>query len=293
MHPALALERLGGVAHTSTLLTWTTRGQLAGAVRRGEITRMSRGRYALPGVEAAKGAAMRLSGVVSHDSAALLHGWEVARDPHRPAVVVPRSRRMRVTAKGVDVRRRDLEPHEIDGIKTSAHRTVIDCAKDLPFAQALSIADSALRHDAVCPDHLRTLAGRVSTNGRRSAQRVVAEMSGLAANPFESALRAIALDVLGLRVAPQVEIADDDVYIRPDLVDVERRIVLEGESYEFHGGRRALKRDCARYNTLTLMGWTVLRFAWEHVMLDPDYVRSALMAVVGHATPRREWAQTA
>ncbi len=38
---------------------------------------------------------------------------------------------------------RDLEEHEHDGVSTSKERTVIDCAKDLPFDRALAVADSA------------------------------------------------------------------------------------------------------------------------------------------------------
>ena len=262
-------------------------------MKRGQIVRLARGRYALPEAHEATVAAARISGVVSHASAALLHGWEVACRPERPAVIVPRGRRVRGTTTGIDLRHRNLEDHEIDAGRTSPHRTVIDCAKDLPFAQALSIADSALRHDAVDHGHLLRLADGLSTNGRRQAMRVAAEATARAANPFESVLRAIALDVPGLHVVPQVEIEDADVYIRPDLVDIERRMVLEADSYEFHGGRQALKRDCARYNTLTLMGWTVLRFAWEHVMLQPEYVRAVLMAAVGHTAPRRDWAHSA
>lgn len=64
---------------------------------------------------------------------------------------------------------------------------------------------------------------------------------------------------------------------------------------EFHGHRKALHTDCGRYNALVLRGWTVLRFSWEHVMLDPDYVADVLRAVVGlqagHAplTPNLDW----
>ena len=32
---------------------------------------------------------------------------------------------------------------------------------------------------------------------------------------------------------------------------------------------------------MVLRGWTVLRFAWEHVMFDPDYVRSCLVSLGG------------
>ena len=102
------------------------------------------------------------------------------------------------------------------------------------------------------------------------------EASGLAANPFESVLRAIALDVPGLDLRPQVVIAEGGWVGRPDLVDTERRLVVEAESFEFHGRRAALRRDCERYTALTLLGWTVLRFAWEHVMFEPAYVAECL-----------------
>ena len=59
------------------------------------------------------------------------------------------------------------------------------------------------------------------------------------------------------------------------------RIVLEADSFEWHGDRAALRRDARRYDLLVANGWTVLRFAWEDVMHDQDWVRSVLAAVVG------------
>ena len=57
-------------------------------------------------------------------------------------------------------------------------------------------------------------------------------------------------------------------------------MVLEADSFEWHGDRAALRRDAKRYNLLVVEGWLVLRFAWEDVMFDPDYVRQVLVAVV-------------
>lgn len=96
-------------------------------------------------------------------------------------------------------------------------------------------------------------------------------------NPFESVLRAIALGVPDLSVEPQVWIEGIG---RPDLVDVARRLVLEADSFEFHGRRAALTHDCERYNALVADGWRVLRFAWEHVMFQPAYVRGVLELAV-------------
>ncbi len=108
----------------------------------------------------------------------------------------------------------------------------------------------------------------------------MAEARAEAANPFESTLRAIALDVTGLRVQPQVLIRTGSAWIRPDLLDRELRLVLEADSFQWHGGRQQLARDARRYNDLVCEGWTVLRFSWEQVMFDPDSVRSMLVRAV-------------
>ena len=281
MHPIEALTRLGGVADLGTLLGVTSRKQLRTAVRQGLVLHAGHGSYALTTCDEALKAAARLAGTASHESAAALHRWELALPPERPAVLVPRNRKVeRARRFGVDLRWRDLEPHERDGFVTSQHRTVIDCARDLPITRALAVADSALRHHAVDHDHLLRLATALPSTGRTQALRVITQATPLAANPFESVLRGIALDVPGLDLRPQVWIVDRGFRGRPDLVDTERRLVVEAESFEFHGRRKELKRDCERYTALVIRGWTVIRFAWEHVMFEPDYVREALIAVV-------------
>jgi very-short-patch-repair endonuclease len=90
---------------------------------------------------------------------------------------------------------------------------------------------------------------------------------------------AIALDVPGIDVRPQVEITGRGFSVRPDLVDVERRLVVEADSFAWHGDRSSLRWDSQRYNNLVVRGWLVLRFAWEDVMHDPAYVRRTLTAV--------------
>ena len=281
MHPVVALTRLGGVGDLETLLRVTTRRRLRTALDRGEVVKAGHGSYALPGAEAGLKAAARLSGVASHGTAATIHRWEVLHQSERPAVIVPRNRKVKEHRRiGVDLRWRDLDAHEHDGRVTSPHRTVIDCARDLPFPEALAIADSALRHRDVDRHELERLALLLPSTGRNEAIKVVTNASPLAANPFESMLRAIALDVPGLDLQPQVWIEERGFRGRPDLVDRRRRIVVEAESFEFHGKRKALKRDCERYNALVIRGWIVVRFAWEHVMFDPDYVRDCLVMLV-------------
>ena len=67
---------------------------------------------------------------------------------------------------------------------------------------------------------------------------------------------------------------------RPDLVDRVLRLVIEADSFEFHGKRWFLTRDCERYNSFVMRGWLVIRFSWEHVMFEPEYVARVLRTMV-------------
>jgi very-short-patch-repair endonuclease len=278
MRPELALERLGGVAGTQRLLRLTTRASLRGALRAGLVVRTGRGRYALPGADEAVITAHRLSAVLVEDSAAQYHGWETKHRPVSPCVAVPRNRKVaRERRRGVRLRFVDLDPWEVSGLATSAGTTVMACATRMPFDEALAIADSALRHGNVTKPALIRRAEAMPDRYRARCLRVAHAADGRAANPFESVLRAIALDVVGLDVVPQLWV---DEIGRPDLVDQTLGLVIEADSFEFHGHRRALTHDCERYNAFVAGGHLVLRFAWEHVMHDPSYVRRVLQETV-------------
>jgi very-short-patch-repair endonuclease len=279
MKPEGVLFRLGGVADAKMLQRFTSRAKVRAALARGTIVRDARGRYSLPSASAALRAQSRLSAVVSHSSAAAVHGWEIKHPPARPIVTVPRNRKVTPERReGVDVRWHDLRPDEVlRGRVTSYGRTVMDCAKDMPFDEALAIADSALRHGHVTKAHLLQLAEAMPARHRARCLRVARAADGRAANPFESVLRAIALDVPGLEPEPQVVISGPGFSVRPDLVDERRRVVAEADSFEWHGTRSALRADCRRYNMLALHGWLVLRFSWEDVMFASDLVRRCLV----------------
>lgn len=281
------LTRFGGVATRRALVRATSRAAFDRAVRRGDIVKDAYGRYALPVADDALRAANRLSGVVSHRSAALHWGWEVKTVPERPDVTVRRKRHLAAHQAGdVDLHWYDVAPDAVVGLVTSREQTVVDCMRSLPFDEALAIADSALRHRCITKTRLVELADSIKGTGAPQARRVAREATHLAANPFESVLRAIGLDVPGLRLEPQVVIADKEGRGRADLVDRERRWVVEAESHSWHSKRGALRRDCRRYTKLVLLGWRVLRFAWEDVMFHPDYVRLCLEAAAAVA-PRQ------
>lgn len=89
-------------------------------------------------------------------------------------------------------------------------------------------------------------------------------------------LRAVVVRSGVLDVEPQVPVVTRTTTFRPDLVDVRRRVVVEADSWSFHGDHRAHGRDCVRHTALAVAGWVVLRFTWEQVMHSAPYVRAVL-----------------
>ncbi|WP_244931744.1 DUF559 domain-containing protein [Nocardioides sp. W7] len=274
------LVELGGVATRGSLIAATSRGEVDRALAAGGVVRLGRGRYALPAVEEAVAAAHRLTGVVSRLSAAQHWGWAVQTVPERPHVTVRSSRRLRPgQGDGVVLHYVDLGPDDVDGIATSKDRTLLDCLRTEPFDSALAVADSALRA-GFPPARLRAIGRDARGPGAPQVLAVARAADGRAANPFESVLRGIASRVPGLAVQPQISIRDPDFLGRPDLVDERLRVIMEADSFEWHGGRDALARDARRYNAFVVAGWLVLRFSWDDVMFHPLEVQTVIEAAV-------------
>lgn len=285
--PVVALTELGGAATRGQLLRSTSRRSLEKAVRHGLIAHVARDRYCLSESDDVA-IAHALSGVICLTSAALHHGWGVKHEPEQPHVSVGASRHIRPQQRRrARIHRFALSDDDIvNGNVTSKIATLTHCLRALPFDEALAIADSALRAGDL--HAVRAAAALARGTGARRIRTIAAQARADATNPFESVTRAIALTVEGLRVEPQRLITSVTPWARPDLVDVDLRIVIEADSFEWHGKREALVADAARYNRLVVDGWLVLRFSWEEVMFHPERARATMVAAVERACGRTE-----
>ena len=153
---------------------------------------------------------------------------------------------------------------------------MIDCARTYDRDAALSVADSALRSRLVTSDELAAAAARSPRTHHSKAVWIAEHASEHAANPFESVLRSIALDLPGLRVRPQGSVGKAG---RADLVDERLLIAIEADSWEHHGAPELFRRDVRRYTDFARLGWVVVRFVWEDVMHQQDRVRRHLEEV--------------
>ena len=159
----------------------------------------------------------------------------------------------------------------------SRAQTVVDCARTLPFDEALCVADSAMRDPRVTRDDLLAAVEQSPRSGRGKVRHVVESADEGAANAFESLVRAVAMEVDGLRLRTKVQVGSIGWV---DLADPALRIVVECDSWAFHSGEDLFRRDVRRYTDMVRRDWLVVRFVWEDARSDQDRIRAVLRDVV-------------
>lgn len=282
MDPVAALEGLGGYATRAGLIkAGVTRHAIYRALDSARIVRLRRGTYGLglpDGTMLLAAASTALGATVSHDSAAALWDLEMV---HQPATWVTVARdRSRATYPGVSVRRAAVDKTAVrHGLAvTTPLRTVLDCARVLSLADAVVIADSALRKGLVKIDELRSAATAV--NGRLAARvrRVAALADPRCGSVLESLLRVLLVEAGVSLDRTQWTIRDDEgLFVAVvDFAWLGARLIVEADGFEFHSERSDYRKDRRRANAYCRLDWRLLRFSWEDIRLDPDYVVEAV-----------------
>jgi hypothetical protein len=278
------------------LLSRTLRSQgyqheeLARMLRDGTLRRIRRGAYVhtvADGEQSVDAKHRRLvlatlpqlsaAAVVSHGSAALLHGlptWPEAT----ARVHVTRDRRTGARRRSVvEVHSAPLDPADIsvvDGLAvTSLTRTVLDLARTLPWEQAVAAGDRALAiglTQAELSDGLQRMQG---WQGIRSARRAVDFLDVRSESAGESVSR-VRIYEAGLPApVPQLEIFDSSgrFIARVDFGWPEQRTVGEFDGKTKYGellkpgqtSREAMIAEKQREDLLRDLGWQVVRWMWS------------------------------
>lgn len=265
--------------------------EIARLRRRGDWTALQRGAYVvgdLPTERRARHvlavratlAALRTPAVVSHASAAALHGlplWGVPLQrvhiTRHPPARSDEGARLRSHVARLDDE--DVVPVE-DLLVTDPARTVVDLARQLPFAPALAVADAALFAELTTAERLRsTLEAGARTRGSRAARRVVDAADGRSESVGESRSRAVLLQ-LGLPLPDlQVEVrrCDGAFLGRCDFCWRERRLLGEFDGLVKYGRRLrpsqdpadAVVREKLREDAMRDEGWGMTRWIWREL----------------------------
>ena len=235
--------------------------------------------------------------VVSHRSAALLHGLRVdGWGGERVEVTIGRGAFRE--AEGIVIHRAACAAAPEDrrvrhGVPvTSVARTLVDLATCLDEEPLAYLLDEAWRRQLAAPDWVERRLRQLGGNGRRGAgtlAKLLADCRRRGA-PLESALEVRLWRLLRRSRMPLPEPGYEfrDDYGPPGRIDfayADQHLAVEADSFEFHGDRAAFERDRVRVCRLAALGWRVMPVTWRQLDEQPKKVlgriREALEARAG------------
>jgi hypothetical protein len=239
---------------------------------------------AMTAVLSAKGSVL-----VSHVSAAYLHGFERGLEPMRVEITVPRYRRPRART-GIKVHESlafDLaEPAVRQGIPiTGVARTILDCAP--MFEKPIRLLDDALRRRIVTWDELWGcyLSHNVVGRNVRPFRTILLERDGNTPPGGDFAPRmADMLTGAGLPkpVFEYPVVVDGHEYYL-DLAWPDRMVAVECNDAGSHDTPRAFRRDPMKRNRCEAAGWVYLEFTWWDMVDNAAEVVALIAAALAQA----------
>jgi hypothetical protein len=181
----------------------------------------------------------------------------------------------------------DLVPEHItiiDGLRvTTVARTIVDLAAVLPTGRLARVLDDGLNRRKVEHGELCALFLRLRRRGKRGFRRLDALLEergdghALAESELEARFRALVFRA-GLPT-PEWQASPpwlSQLIGRFDAAYPAARLIVELDGRRWHGRDEAVDRDSRRDHEAVLHGWRVLRFTWQQVVFDPDYVVATL-----------------
>ena len=197
-------------------------------------------------------------------------------DPGLVEITVPRDSHGRATP-GTRLRRRDLSDDEVvehRGLRVTAPAlTVLEAAARSGGGPA--VMDSALQRSCLgLADLQRALVRNRGRHGAAAARKMLHAAAGGARSEAER------LVIQLLRAAgiggwyanyPVGRYVVDFAFPR-------QKVAIEVDGWAFHSDRQAFQNDRTRQNTLSLQGWTVLRFTWLDITAHPQRVLAEIRA---------------
>lgn len=302
----------GVVTRTDLLTSGMKRATLAAFIEKGDVVRLDRSRFALPGTDPGIIKAVSEGGTLTCMSALKLAGAAVLDDSlvhlRRPSCrrrgrewaegvtecsLPPRAKALvcdpttipldypKALAPHTDRRRRTPGPewpdHPLDGVDAALR---IACTNH-------SDEELAVVLDSVLYTRLRTRAelhALLDGHSKRTARLV-----GLANAGSESVLESVVrhrLTSRGIAVQTQVQIPGLG---RVDML-LGKSLLLETDGYAFHADRESFSQDRRRDRTAVALGYSVIRLTWEQLFSGWPQALADILAIVStrrHLRPPR------
>ncbi|HEY3672534.1 MAG TPA: type IV toxin-antitoxin system AbiEi family antitoxin domain-containing protein [Acidimicrobiia bacterium] len=217
--------------------------------------------------------------LVSHGAAGVLWGIDGVRAP-KLELWVPTPRNPRcdevIVHRGERLDRADRTTLGAIPITTPI-RTLIDVAGRLEDDPLLAAMESVFRRKLGTPERLAARLGALRDSGRPGAGRLAALLAARGrGGPLESVLEAKVWRLLTATALPrpvrQHWVTTPAGRYRLDFAWPERKLALECDGWEHHGGTVAFGKDRERLSELVSIGWRVLLITWQMGARQPRRV---------------------
>lgn len=287
-------RRNGGIFSTQEAVALgLSKATLGRRVSDGIFVRLAPGVLALPGTATRPDIEMRaalktLGAVVSHQTAARIHGLQPIEDSP-PNVTV--SHRGTHTFPGVIVHQSTdlLDEHvmEMSGMRvTTPPRTVVDLSKVYSARRLERIVENALIAGKVDLDDLVELTTALSRRGKVGIKRIRRVIENLTGNALsESELERLLIELIVNAGLPEPVKQFQAPWLkrlngRVDLAYPRYKILIEGDSRRWHGTFDAFESDRTRDNAAQIAGWIILRITWRMIQTEPSTVIQTVKAAL-------------
>jgi very-short-patch-repair endonuclease len=297
---ALAAAQHGLVTRADAVKCGLTAQQIGRRLASGEFQRMHENVYRIAGAPPSRRQALlaaclagdRLT-VASHRSAGELWGLAGVHGTQPEVLVVTRGR---PRLEGVRIHRTDLLDAEdmdvIDGIPvTAVPRTIMDLGAVLRPERVESAMEDAVLRLGYSVNDLRSCLDRLAASGRNGCGvlRAILDARDPALAPTDGELEAkLARLIRRYELPAPVRQFRIDTPGRPpiiiDFAYPQWKLAIEADSRRWHAGRLDVQRNSEKQNTLTRLGWLVLRFTWFDVTKRPDQVANDILRSLARAS---------
>lgn len=172
-----------------------------------------------------------------------------------------------------------IDCETVDGIRVTAPtRTLIDLAQLTDAASLTAALDGALRDGLTTEDFLHRRIVALRGRGRYGIPRLLEVIEGIevtrgAHSWLEREFLRLVHEAGLPRSAPQQVLGKrNGKLIRVDFHFPDTRVVVEVLGYRYHRTKLQMQIDAERRTRLTLDGYLVIEFTYEHVVKSPDWV---------------------
>jgi predicted transcriptional regulator of viral defense system len=281
----LATKQHGVVSRRQLEAIGLGRGAVAHRVSAGRLHRVHRGVYAVGHrvltVDGKRMAAVLAAGpgaVLSHASAASL--WEIRPSAAARIDVTVRGAGGRAKRPGLRIHRaaslRDDELTQHRGIRvTTVARTLLDLASSLPGRALERALDEAEIKQLYDRRELEAMArAHAGERGAGALAEALAHAAGT--TPTKSELEELVLALCDDHGIERPQVNAEIAGLEVDFVFVDRKLVVEADSWQFHRSRRAFERDRERDAILARAGYRTLRFTHRQLTREPALVATTI-----------------